>query len=155
VVDLLTDSGKLNWLSSWASFKDFVLTHRHWDNLSLEGGGQVRNFQLSAHSLVGFHVEALDAVSTINFGHKLRMERDDNSGGDENTLRVQGTSTGDITTIKWQFNARNLPTMFVITATLLVKKSLDINVSFEWVASIEVNSDGSRSALNFGLPLKW
>ena len=72
--------------------------------MGLETSGQHGDFNFGADGLIGFHVEALDLVSAINFGDELGMERDDDCHGDEDTEGVEGTATFDITGVEWQID---------------------------------------------------
>lgn len=140
VIDLLADGGELDGLAGWTSFEDLnsfeldtsrscssylVLADRHGNNLSLEGCCEFGDLQLSADSLVGLHVEALDSVGTIDLGHELWMERDDDSCGDKHSLRVQGTSSSNVAGVKRQLDSRNLAPVLIRSTSLLVEQPLD------------------------------
>jgi len=71
------------------------------------------------------------------------MEGDDDSCGDEDSLRVQRTSASDVAGIERQLNSSDLTTVLIRSAALLIEESLDVDMSFEGIASVEVNSDGS------------
>ena len=53
----------------------FVSADRHGHDLGLESSGDFRYLDLGADGLVGFHVEALHSVGTIDFGHELKMAK--------------------------------------------------------------------------------
>ena len=79
--------------------------------MGLESGGKFRNLKLGADSLVGLklkmvllyrcfkthlHVEALDAIGTVDLGDELRVEGNDNGGSNEDSLRVQRARASDV-----------------------------------------------------------
>lgn len=140
MIDLLADGGELDGLTGWTSFEDLnsfeldtswscpsylVLADRHGNNLGLEGCCELGDLQLSADSLVGLHVEALDSIGTIDLGHELWMERDDDSRGDKHSLRVQRTSSSNVARVKRQLDSSNLATVLIRPTPLLVEQPLD------------------------------
>ena len=143
-MDLLPRSKHTPWVKLQGNCY-LVFADGHWDNLGLEGGGEVGHLKLGGHSLVGFHVEALDAVGTVDLGDELRMEADNDSRGDKHSFGVQWASAGNVARVERQLDAGDLTTVFVVSAFSLVKESLDVDVAFEGVASVEVDSDRSRA----------
>jgi hypothetical protein len=89
VVDLLTDKGELDWLTGWTTVEDFVSADGHRHQLGLELGGEHADFQLGRDGLVCLHVEALDAVHSIDFRLKLGMERNNHNCSHKHSLWVQ------------------------------------------------------------------
>lgn len=85
---LLANGSELDGRSGWPTVEDLVLADRHGYHLCLERCGQLRHLDLSADSLVGLHVEALDPVCSVDLGHKLWMERDHHRGGNEYSSRI-------------------------------------------------------------------
>lgn len=67
----------------------FADGHRH--NLRQEGGGDFGDLKLGANSLLGLHIEALNAIGSVHLSDELRMERDHDGGGHEYTLRIERT----------------------------------------------------------------
>lgn len=148
MVDLLADCGKLDGLSSWASFQnlqmngnccsfskivsmftitvstqdtDLVFADRHRHHLGLELGGDFGHLKLGRDGLVRLHVEALDPVGTIDLRDELGMEGDDHGGRDEHALGIQRSGAGNVAGIEGQFDAGHLAAMFIRTASGLVK----------------------------------
>jgi len=150
VVDLLTDGGELDGLAGWSTVEDFVSADWHGNNLGLEGGGKIRDLDLGADSLVGFHVEALDSVGTIDLGDELRVEGNHNSGGDKHTSGVQRTGAGNIAAIERQFNTGNLSSAFFGSAFGVVEQSFHVDVTFKRISRVEVHSHGGGPAFNLG-----
>ena len=100
---------------------NLVTADGHRNNLGLEGSSKIGYFDLSRDGLVGFHVEALDSVSSVDLGDELRMEGNNDGGGDEDSSGVEGAGSGDVAAVERKFDSSYLASIFVRTASFLVE----------------------------------
>jgi hypothetical protein len=121
--------------------------------LGLELGCNFGHFQLGGDGFVGFHVEALDPIGPIDLCDELGMEGDDHGGGHEYALGIKGPGAGNIARVEGQLNARNLASVFIRSASCLVKQALHIDVPLKWVARVEIHGYRRWTTFNLGLAL--
>ncbi|GMR60588.1 hypothetical protein PMAYCL1PPCAC_30783, partial [Pristionchus mayeri] len=173
VVHLLSDKGEVDGLSIGSSLEDVVAADGHRHCYGGEAGSQVGHLNILRDGLVGLHVEALDAVGTINLrtrsmlsvrvrlgggreaiahlGHELGMEGDDDGGGDEDTTRVERTSALHVANVEGKGDRGDLRACGVVAASRVIVQPLKLDVSGELVADVGVDGDGGGAALDLRL----
>ena len=118
---LLRESGRNKVNLSTLINMNLVTADWHGNNLGLEGSSKIGYFDLSGDSLVGFHVEALDSVSSVDLSDELRMEGNNDGGGDEDSSGVEGAGSGDVAAVERKFDSSYLASILVGTASFLVE----------------------------------
>jgi len=142
VIHTTSDNYVFDGLSGCGLVQNLITADRHWNVVALEAGREHADFQLGRNCLVGFHVEALNSVGTIDFGLELGMERDDDGGAHENTLWIQGSRSFSAAGIERKVDrANSFRLVAICAATGLSIQSLHVYVAFEWIFGIEANCD--------------
>jgi hypothetical protein len=152
MIDLLSNDGIFDRILS-GLIQNFISAYWHGNLSRSNVSGKHADFQFGADSLVRFHVEALDAVGPVYLGDEQGMEGDDDSGGDKDSLGVEGPGPSGVALIERQSDPGNLPPSVLTFAVGLSEKTLYVDLSLELVSSVEVDGDRGRSAFDFGLPL--
>lgn len=83
----------------------------------------------------------------------MRVEADDDGGGNENASRVQRSCALNVAGIERQGNAGNSASGLFASATILGEESLDVDSSLKWVPRVEADRDAGRSTFDLGIAL--
>lgn len=81
------------------------------------------------------------------------MEADDDGGVNENTSGVERSCALNIASVEWQCNAGDSASGIIVSATLLSKQTLDVDVALKRIPRVEADGDAGGSTFDLRISL--